>query len=121
MLQRKLIAAACFALLASNAYAAKLYISEYNSLTLTAGLIAQAAPEASTDQTPVDYSGGVASSAAFASATSYVRVICDTQCSIKFGTAPTATNANKVLPALTPEYFGVPQGSAYKISVIANP
>jgi hypothetical protein len=120
-MQRKILAAAILSLFATQAQAAKLYISEYTNLTAASATVAQAAGEPSTDQSPVDYSGGVASSAAFASTTQFVRVICDTQCSIKFGTSPTAANTNKVLPALTPEYFGVPPGLSYKISVIANP
>jgi hypothetical protein len=99
----------------------KLYITEYGSLVITACLPAQIAPEPGTDQAPIDFSGGVAQSAAFQNPTNYVRVISDVQCSIKFGTNPTAANTNKVLPALTPEYFGVPQGQSCKISVISNP
>ena len=121
-MQRKIIlATAFFALFATQADAAKLYISEYTNIGIATGQIAQVAYEPSTDQSPVDYSGGVASSSAFAAGTNYIRVICDTQCSIKFGTSPTAANTNKPLPALTPEYFAVPQGQSYKISVISNP
>lgn len=116
----RLIAAAIFALLATQAHAAnRLDVSECNSIVITAGQIAQVAPEPCTDQTPVDFSGGVASSAAFGSSTSYIWVMCDTQCSFKIGTNPTAATTNKRLPALTPMYFGVQPG--YKISVIASP
>lgn len=116
------LAAAFFVLLVTEASAAsKLYISEYASVGVATGVVAQIAAEPSTDQTPVDFSGGVASSSAFASTTSYVRVVCDTQCAVKFGTAPTATTSSKMLPALLPEYFAVPKGSSYKISVIAAP
>lgn len=118
---RKIICGVLFALFATQAQAAKLYISEYTNLGVSSGQIAQVAYEPATDQSPVDYSGGVAQSAALQSSTNYVRIICDTQCSIKFGTNPTAANTNKVLPALTPEYFGVPINQAYKISVISNP
>jgi hypothetical protein len=107
---------------APQANASKLYISEYNSLASASAAFAQAAGEpAITDQTPVDFSGGAAQSAVFNVATQFVRVICDVQCSIKFGTNPTAANTNKVLPALTPEYFGVTPGGTLKISVISNP
>lgn len=117
---RKLFAVACFALLGQPAFAAKLYISEYSSVTIASAIPAQVAFEpAVTDQTPVDYSGGVVSSAAFNNATAYIRVLCDTQCSVKFGATPTATTSSKLLPALTPEYFGVVPGQ--KISVISNP
>jgi len=121
-MQRKtFLAAAIFALFApAPASAARLFISEYNGLGVTAGVTAQIAPEASTDQV-VDFSGGVTSSTAFGTNTSYVRVVCDVQCSVKFGTSPTATTSSKLLPALTPEYFAVPKGQAFKASVIANP
>lgn len=101
---------------------AKLYISEYNTVGNAHGTTAQIANEpAIVDQAPVDFSGGVASSATLNAGTIFVRVISDVQCSIKFGANPTATNTNKVLPALTPEYFGVVENSGLKISVISNP
>lgn len=119
---RKLLATAAFVLLASPAFAAsKLYISEYTNIGVANGTIAQIAGEpAVTDQTPVDYSGGVAQSAAVQASTSMVRVLCTSTCSIKFGTNPTATANNKPLAAGVPEYFSVPPGQSYKISVITN-
>ena len=63
---RRFLAAAVFVLFATQAHAAnRLDVSECNSLAVTNGTIAQVAPEPCTDQTPVDFSGGVASSAAF--------------------------------------------------------
>jgi hypothetical protein len=101
----------------------KLYITEYKSIVPLGGayvsVVAQIAAEPGVDQSPVDFSGGVASSASFAAATTYIRVVCDAQCSVLFGTNPTATNSNKMLPALAPEYFGVTPGQ--KISVVSNP
>lgn len=119
---RKLLAAALFVLSASPAFAAsKMYISEYSNAGLAIGQIVQVASEpAITDQTPVDYSGGVASSAAFNAATNIVRVLCTSTCSIKFGTSPTAATTNKPLAAGSPEYFAVPVGQSFKISVISN-
>lgn len=105
------------------ASAAKLYISEYPNLGFVGAaqsVSAPIAPEPSiTDQTPVDFTAGAAQSAAFNTKTRLIRVICDVQCSVKFGAAPTATNANKPLPGLSPEYFAVRPGD--KLSVIANP
>lgn len=121
-MRKTILAGLCFALIATQAQASKLYISEYNTIGNVIGTTAQIANEpVVVDQAPVDFSGGVASSATFNSQTVFVRIICDVQCSVKFGTNPTATNANKVLPALTPEYFGTVQNSGLKISVIANP
>lgn len=120
---RKFIAAAAFVLFASSPAlaASKLYISEYSNTGLAVGQLVQVASEPSgTDQTPVDYSGGVASSAAFSAATNIVRVLCTSTCSIKFGTSPTAAATNKPLAAGAPEYFAVPINQSFKISVIAN-
>lgn len=119
---RKLILAGFLALLASQAHAAnRLFISEYVSVGAPAGIVAQIAQEPVVADQTVDFSGGVTSSAAFNSKTNYIRVVCDSQCSVSFGTAPTATTSSKMLPALIPEYFAVPKGASYKISVIANP
>jgi len=119
---RKFLAAAAFVLVASPAFAAsKMYISEYSNAGLAIGQIVQVASEpAITDQSAVDYSGGVASSATFNAATNIVRVLCTSTCSIKFGTNPTATTTNKPLAAGSPEYFAVPIGQSFKISVISN-
>lgn len=116
---QRLIAAALLALFATQAHAAKLYISEYNLIGNASGHIAQIANEPVIADQVVDYSGGVASSTAFKGSTQYVRILCDTQCSVQFGTTPTATTSTKLIPALTPEYFGVSPG--FKISVISNP
>jgi len=116
------LAAAFFVLLVTEASAAsKLYISEFAALGTASGAIAQVAQEPEVTNQLVDFSGGVASSAAFNTKTSYVRVVCDTQCAVLFGTAPTALTSSKLLPALLPEYFAVPKGASYKISVIASP
>lgn len=119
-----LLAGAMIALCAvAPAFASKLYISEYPNLGFvgpaqtTAAMIA---PEPSiVDQNPVDFTSGAAQSAAFNTKTRFVRVICDAQCSIKFGSSPTATNQNKPLAAMQAEYFAVIPGQ--KISVISNP
>lgn len=116
---QRLIAAALLALFATQAQAAKLYVSEYKELGNASGHVAQVALDPPLAEQVVDYSGGVASSNAFKGSTQYVRIICDTQCSVQFGTAPTATTSTKLVPALTPEYFGVSPGN--KISVISNP
>lgn len=126
-MKQRLIASALFALFATQAQAAKLYISEYANVGTAvyaeggqSGVL-EVSAEPSLQQTPVDFSGGAASSAPFGSHTRFVRIICDAQCSVKFGavgqSAP--TNANMPLGAMTPEYFGVAAGQI--ISVISNP
>lgn len=120
----RILAAACFALsMAAPAEASKLYIREYSSVGFVTALSGDPVPiakEPGTDQPVVDFSGGVALSAAFASTTRFVRIICDAQCSFKVGTNPTnATNANAPMGAMQSEFIGVSAGD--KISVIANP
>lgn len=129
MHQRKILAAVSLALLfvCHPALAAKLYISEYGSVgtsvyaTGGSSGVLEVAAEPSLQQAPVDFSGGAASSAPFGSNTRFVRIICDAQCSVKFGAVgqSSPTNANMPLGAMTPEYFGVTQGQI--ISVISNP
>lgn len=101
------------------AEAAKLYISEYAQVGVARGEVAQIAREPSFVEQAVDFTAGVTQSAAFGSATTFVRIMCDTRCSVRFGSNPTATTSHKALAADAPEYFGVNAGD--KVSVIANP
>lgn len=120
---RKVLLGALFVLFATQAHAAnKMWVSEYVAIGGPAGVNAQIAQEpVVTDQTPVNFAGGATQSAVFNSKTNFVRIVCDTQCSVAFGTNPTATTSSKLLPALIPEYFAVPKGASYRISVIASP
>lgn len=118
----RIFIAAGFALLSTNAWAANLAnITEYAAVGVAQGTVAQIAAEPRLGSADVNFAGGATQSAAFNAATSYVRVICDTQCAVTFGTNPTATTTSTLVPALLPEYFAVPKGQAYKISVIARP
>ncbi len=100
--------------------ASKLYISECKNLPVIGTTVAVFASQPCTDQSVVDYSGGAASSAAFAASTRYVRVVSDSDCSLLFGASPqTAAATNAYLPAKTIEYFGVVPGQI--VSVHANP
>lgn len=110
-------------LFASEAEASKLYIREYVTFGFNSPLAGGTPPiatEPGTDQSPVDFSGGVISSAAFAATTHLVRIVCDVQCSVLFGASPqTAATSNAPLAAFVPEYFGVTPGQI--VSVIAHP
>lgn len=64
--------------------------------------------------------GAETDSAAFNAATRYIRVQNDAICSISIGLAPTASTTTLRLPAESVEYFAVPRGAGYKISVITN-
>lgn len=74
------------------------------------------------EQTALDFSGGAVQSSALNAQTRYVRLQCSVRCSIKFETgSSTVGTTNAPLGADAPEYFGVPRGQSYKISVIASP
>jgi hypothetical protein len=95
----------------------KLYITEFAAFQNGGPQIAEVPRVAS--QT-VDFSGGVASSSAFNSQTRYVRLLCDSRCSVRVTTAGTnATTSDMPMAADSPEYFKVYPGD--KVSVIANP
>ena len=107
-------------LLSTPVSATKLYIREYSALgTQKQGDSPQIGAEPAQVDQVIDFSGGVTSSAAFAGSTRFVRLWCDVQCSVKFGTAPTAANTNAPLSAGSAEYFGVTSGD--RVSVITNP
>jgi hypothetical protein len=113
---------AAFVLLvpASASAASRVWISEFAVLTATAsgGSAGQmAALPSLVDQSTLDISGGVQTSAAFNSQTKYIRITCETQCAVKVG--GTATTSSLPIGAMSPEYFGVQPGAT--LSVIANP
>jgi opacity protein-like surface antigen len=118
---RKTLAAALFLLSATSAQAAsRVWISEFAVLTATAsgGSAGQmAALPSLVDQSTLDISGGVQTSAAFNAQTKYVRITCEVQCAVKVG--GTATTSSLPIGAMSPEYFGVQPGAT--LSVIANP
>lgn len=111
----RLLGALCFALCATEAHAANCYIREYKALGGTQIPIAQ---EPGVDQSPISLAGGAVSSAAFATTTHMIRLICGTSASVLFGASPTATTSNSPVPALLPEYFGVAPGQV--VSIISN-
>jgi hypothetical protein len=97
------------------------YIEEYPSIGMTsANGPSQMAKEPSLVSQTVAI-GAVAPSNAFNVATTVVRIHVDAICSIKFGPAGTvATTSNKRLAANQTEYFEVPRGQNYIVSVISN-
>lgn len=100
--------------------ASRLFVTEYDQSAVAQGWPVLIAQEIGHDQAVVDFSGGAAQSAAFKTGTMMVRLVADSQCSILFGTNPTATTANKLLPALVPEYFAVEAGQNLKVSAVSN-
>ena len=98
---------------------ATLYISEYALGGVNTHGLSVVAEPAITDQT-VGIAAGASSSAAFNPNTKVVRLHTDAICSVAFGTAPTATAANKRMAANQTEYFHIPANQSYKVSVITN-
>lgn len=97
----------------------KVYITEFVTTPRSgAGHTMQIPGEYGIDQTPVDFSGGAAQSAAFGLTTNFVRLNCDAVCSIAFGASPTATTGNRRMSANQTEYFPVVGG--HKLSAITN-
>jgi hypothetical protein len=123
MLRKFILAAALVALSATAASAAsRVWISEFATLTGTdsGGQTGQmAALPAKAVQSTLDISGGTAqTSAAFNANTRYIRVVCEVQCAVR-GDGVAATTSGILMPALSPEYFGVQPGAT--LSVIAAP
>lgn len=95
-----------------------LYIEEYVTSAIGARGPVQCAQQPPIATQKLDYTAGVAQSAAFNAQTLFVRISADTPCSFAFGINPTATVASAQLNADESEYFGVIPG--HKVSVIAN-
>lgn len=97
-----------------------LYITEYENPHSALGYPMPVATQDgnSTDQTPLDYSGGAAASAAFGARTTFIRLHTDAICSIAFGKAPTATTSNRRMAANQTEYYFVRPGD--KVSAVIN-
>jgi hypothetical protein len=104
-----------------------LYISEYADLSVgRAGKVGQVAFAPPLVEQAIVNTGGNAQSAAFNSATRYVRLGNDSSnaVAIKFGLNPTAVasgaSGTARMAANQTEYFGVPMGQSFKVAVIAT-
>jgi hypothetical protein len=99
----------------------KAYISEYSNAPqaqLGNIIMCGAEPSVTTPQV-LDYSGGVATSAAFNASTRFIRLHVDSIASFRFSTAGTAaTTSYPRMAAGATEFFGVNPGD--KVSVITN-
>lgn len=94
-----------------------LYITEYTSI-LSDRIQIPLEPELKSQTVAI--SASHAESAAFTDTTRFVRIETDVICSIVFGANPVATTSNRRLAADSVEYYAVPQGQAFKVSVISN-
>lgn len=99
---------------------ASLYVTEFEEMPHTSGSKVQAAMQPELASSKVTIAGASAQSSAFNARTRFVRLHTDAICSVKFGTNPTATADHARMAAGSTEYFGVPQGAAYKVAVITN-
>jgi hypothetical protein len=107
-----------------------LYLSEYSEAAISRnGVNLPVGQEPSIDQTPIAIGDSAEQSEPFQPSTQFIRVEVDATCSIVIGPAtgehpvyqsPLATINNKRLVADSAEYFGVPPGKGYCLSVIAN-
>jgi hypothetical protein len=119
----RILATALFALLSitsANA-ASRVWVAEFTVLTATqsGGASGQmAALPAKVLQSTLDITSSAQTSAAFNAETRFIRVICEVQCAVR-GDGVTATTSSILMPAFSPEYFGVQPGAT--ISVIAAP
>ena len=121
MLKRLLVSAA-FLMAATPAFAAQLQVLEFaGEAIVQQGARTNIPPMPPlVEQTPVDFTAGATSSAAFNAQTKFVILRCDVQCSVKFGApAQTATTNNIKLQALVHYRLGATPG--HVVSVIASP
>ena len=95
---------------------ATMYISEYRGIqTGPNGEPIQAGSEPSVATQAVTFTTATAS-AAFNVATNLVRISCDAEAHLSFGTGPTATTSHLQMQADSPEYFIVVPGQ--KVSAV---
>lgn len=99
---------------------ATLFITEYAKLSNDGLVTVPCGEEPAITSQAVSFSGTAGVSAAFTSATNFVRVHCDADACILFGTAPTALTTSPRIAAGVSEYFGVPRGSSLKVSAIVS-
>jgi len=92
-----------------GAQAADCFVSEYAYITRSADSKDVQVARAAVTTQQVTYTTST-QSAAFNTATKYIRVICTAKAHFVISTNPTATAATPYLPTDLPEYFGVEAG-----------
>jgi hypothetical protein len=99
------------------------YVTEFAEMAIgPAGRVGQIVQQPPVASQVVSFTGTAGTSAAFNAKTRIVRVNVDSISSILFSTAGTAAVANTDarMAAGQTEYFGVPQGQAFKISIVVT-
>lgn len=100
---------------------AVLYITEFQGLGQDiSGRPAQIGLQPPVAEQTVAIGASASTSTAFTNQTNMVRLHTDAICSVEFGTSPTATSTKARMNQNQTEYFTVPRGQAYKVSVITN-
>jgi hypothetical protein len=99
---------------------AKLFIAEYANFAAAPNHLIQAPLEPPLVEQVIDFTSGPAVSNPFRPLTRMVRLNCDATCSLLIGADPTANADSGRMPADTVEFRGIPEGSAFKISVVSN-
>ncbi len=111
-----------FSALPAAAGTSVLYIAEFESIPIITNVPSQIALLPPKNEQIVDFTAGAAQSSALGATTRYVLLNCYVRCSIKIETgSSTVATTNLPLAADAPQYFAVPFGQGYKISVIASP
>lgn len=113
---KHVLIAALLLLVAAPAWAASCKVTEYRALAAdSTGKEIQVALEPPVTTQSVTYTAS-AQSAAFNSATRFIRVVCDAKAHFKISTAGTnAVATDPYLPADSPEYFGIQPGQTWII------
>jgi hypothetical protein len=102
---------------------AKLYITEYATISQVPNHTAQMPLEPPLREQVLDFTGSVQTSQPFQQFTRCVRLHCDAVCSLIISRSSnpiTATVNNGRWAANQTEYRGVPEGEGYQVSVINN-
>lgn len=117
-LVKSAIALAALFWFSTASLAATLYISEYSSVGSIGTSTTPWSPGPVLANQTVAVGGGSLQSSAFTAQTKLVLLMCDTGCSISFGTNPTATTVTTLLQQGVPYYFVT--SPSQKVAVIAN-
>lgn len=99
---------------------ATLYIAEYALMGAAPNSVPQMPQEPVVAEQILAIGGSSGQSAFFNARTRFVRLHCDSVCSVEFGLNPTATATTARLAANQTEYHAVPEGGSYRVAVIAN-
>ena len=112
-----LITAAMMFSVSSVQAANRVWVSEFAALPASSnGQLMQISGLPSIANQQVDITGG-AQTVTLQSNTKFVRLVCEVQCAVKGGGSAAATDT--VLPAYSPEYFGVVSGGSTLTFILA--